>query len=687
MTAGGTATCTITVENLGPGLAHGALSVDQFVSNGSFSFGSVTAAKGSTAMPNGTCTTTTNPQNGAGTVTCNLGLIDVGHAVVIKVPVTANTPQNINDRVTVSSDSPDPDKTNNVSEDEVNVVAAQADVALAKTCKPDKNPLLAGETATCTIVATNFGSSAASNVVMTDTLVSNGSFSYLATAGSGFSTCTPSTSTASVVTVAPATSGTVTCTAATLAANATATATVTIVSDDSVDVNDMASVTSSTNDPVTANNSVGPVGVSFGASADLGLTKTAPAAVVAGTQLPYTLIVTNNGPSAAVNTRIKDVVPAGVSIVSVSSPSANAHNCGAGVPGDVNQPSYCKFDTIASGGSETMTIVVFVLPGTTGILHNTATASSDATDTNNANDSASAPTTVTQEPGLSVTKADSPDPVAAGADLEYWLTVSNGGPSTATQVVLTDTLPTEVTFQSAVDGNGNTICANSAGVVTCNLGTLSPGTVLQVFVKVKVSASVADGTTISNTTKVVSREDPTGATDTEDTLVEAVADLWIDKVGNFPTGNPSGTIVYNLYVYNKPGCEQNSGSGNVDPADCWNSSGGPSDAQNVVVTDTLPLDPKKFVVQYVSPNCVYKKVSVPHKVTCEVADTDGNPIPLPAGAVAGPFQIQAVVKGSNGTFTNTATVTSTTIDPETVNNTDVVQTTVQGGTGKKGGGR
>ena len=39
---------------------------------------------------------------------------------------------------------------------------------------------------------------------------------------------------------------------------------------------------------------------------------------------------------------------------------------------------------------------------------------------------------------LSVTKADSPGPVTAGNPLTYTITVSNGGPSTATGVKVTD---------------------------------------------------------------------------------------------------------------------------------------------------------------------------------------------------------------------------------------------------------
>jgi len=272
----------------------------------------------------------------------------------------------------------------------------------------------------------------------------------------------------------------------------------------------------------------------------------------------------------------------------------------------------------------------------------------------------------------------------AGAQIDYKVTVSNNGPSTATGVVLLDTLPSWVIYISGKDAGNNSICTESpTGKLTCNLGSLIPGAYKDVFITGKLNPATPNGTSIVNTATVAENEtDPVPGNNTAGTNDTATtkADLWLDKVSNLPTGNPSRPIVYNLTVYNKSGCEQNNGSGNVDPLDCWNSSGGPSDAQNVVVTDTLPLDPKTFVVQYVSPNCSYN--SGTHKVTCKVADTNGNFIPLPAGSVAGPFQIQAVVKGSRGTFTNTATVTSTTTDPLLTNNTDVVKTTVQGGTGK-----
>src|SRR5205823_6217781 len=73
---------------------------------------------------------------------------------------------------------------------------------------------------------------------------------------------------------------------------------------------------------------------------------------------------------------------------------------------------------------------------------------------------------------LSISITDSPDPVAVGAKLTYALTIANVGPSTATAVTVTNVLPPGVTFVSANTSQGS--CTQSAGVVTCNLGTV-PG--------------------------------------------------------------------------------------------------------------------------------------------------------------------------------------------------------------------
>src|SRR3989454_393389 len=74
---------------------------------------------------------------------------------------------------------------------------------------------------------------------------------------------------------------------------------------------------------------------------------------------------------------------------------------------------------------------------------------------------------------LSITKTDNPDPVNAGATLTYTVMVTNGGPSTAANVQVTDNLPAGVTFQSA-SGTGWT-CVQAGGGVTRTPGGVGPG--------------------------------------------------------------------------------------------------------------------------------------------------------------------------------------------------------------------
>jgi hypothetical protein len=76
---------------------------------------------------------------------------------------------------------------------------------------------------------------------------------------------------------------------------------------------------------------------------------------------------------------------------------------------------------------------------------------------------------------LAVTMTGAPDPVVARSNLTYSVTVTNSGPDKAARVVLTDLLPTGVTFVLATSSEGN--CTQIAGTVTCSLGTVSNGAV------------------------------------------------------------------------------------------------------------------------------------------------------------------------------------------------------------------
>ena len=72
---------------------------------------------------------------------------------------------------------------------------------------------------------------------------------------------------------------------------------------------------------------------------------------------------------------------------------------------------------------------------------------------------------------LSVAKVLEPGPLTQGSNATFTITVSNAGPDAATDVVVTDVLPPQLTFVSATPSAGT--CDNGPVTVTCNLGTLN----------------------------------------------------------------------------------------------------------------------------------------------------------------------------------------------------------------------
>ena len=76
---------------------------------------------------------------------------------------------------------------------------------------------------------------------------------------------------------------------------------------------------------------------------------------------------------------------------------------------------------------------------------------------------------VDQVADLSINKSDDVAPVAAGSNVTYTSTVTNNAPSTSTDVVVTDLLPSQTSFVSE-----SSACVNNTGlaVVVCNLGDI-----------------------------------------------------------------------------------------------------------------------------------------------------------------------------------------------------------------------
>jgi len=113
--------------------------------------------------------------------------------------------------------------------------------------------------------------------------------------------------------------------------------------------------------------------------------------------------------------------------------------------------------------------------------------------------------TLPNEAELGITKTDSIGLVANGAPFSYILNVSNNGPNTAATVNVTDTLPAGVTYVSSFPSQGS--CNHSAGVVTCNLGSMAVNA--GAMIDILVLAPTFNGP-ITNTASVSNPSQPDG---------------------------------------------------------------------------------------------------------------------------------------------------------------------------------
>lgn len=148
---------------------------------------------------------------------------------------------------------------------------------------------------------------------------------------------------------------------------------------------------------------------------------------------------------------------------------------------------------------------------------------------------------------LGVSVDDSADPVAAGGQFTYTVTVNNNGPDTATGVVLSSTLPAGTTLVSS------TGCAESpaGGATTCTLGSLAPAASTVVTLLVAVAGS-ASGTLVYQAQVDSALFDPVADNDvaSENTAVIASADLAIDLISGLATYGDNAPMAWRAVVSN-----------------------------------------------------------------------------------------------------------------------------------------
>ena len=423
----------ITLGNAGPSAAVDVLLTDNLP--GGLTFVSFVQNNGPPmACGPSTCTIASFPANATATFTLT------GH-----VPPGTPGGTTYTNTATVESENDPLDENNTAT---TTVTVSSADVSIVKDGPANA---VAGTTITYTITVVNNGPDPALNVVVSDPALCESQNCTLGTLLMGV----PVEFTFDVDIPSGATSWSNTAT----------------VTTDSIDTN-------GSNDSST-------VVTAITQSADLEIVKSGPGTVVAGTNVTYSVTVTNNGPSDASNVSVIESLPAGTTFVSST--------CGS---------TTCNFPTLTADASTNLTFVLHVDVDATGPIVNTVTVASSTADPNGNNNESSATTAVTPAPiGLTISKTADPQQALIGSEATYTIVVTNNGPGTAMNVVVTDELPAGTTLVSA-PGN----CTGTT-TITCNVGTLTAGNSSTIDLVVTLPSTPG---TVSNTASV----EPGGAEST-----------------------------------------------------------------------------------------------------------------------------------------------------------------------------
>ncbi len=546
----------------------------------------------------------------------NIGTLPSGDsiAILIKGIVSPSATGTITNTANVISTTPDPNLCNNKSTASVKVETAEsADISVIKTASSNPvNP--GGEILTYTLDVSNAGPASSENVVLTDAIPSSligAEFSV--DGGITFSPWTGSYG-IGILQVGE--------TQAILIRG-------TVSSPATGPIINTANVTSTTPDPNLSNNT-STINTQVNPFADISIVKTAnPNPVNPGEILNYTLDVSNGGPAAAQNVILADSIPS-----TIINPEFS-------IDGGVTfNPWQTIYDLGTLVNDETRTILIrgTVSPSATGIISNTSNVISSTPDPNLENNTSTSDIEVNST-DVGVSKIANFNPVTPGQILTYTIDVSNFGPINAQNVVLTDVIPPEIVgAEFSIDGG-----------VTFNpwpgsygIGTLLNGETKTILIRGTVSPSATG--TISNTVDVTSTTPDSNPSNNTSTVVVDVsqippsADVGVFKSANVNPVIPGDIVIYTINV----------------------SNFGPSDAENVVLTDAIPAG-----------------------ITGIEFSTDGG---VTFNPWTGNYDIGTLLNGetrtilirgivspsATGTISNTADVISTTPDPNLSNNTSTV---------------
>lgn len=620
-----------------------------------YTIGAVAASQnGWSCGVSGQTVTCTRPAGGVAGFNQALGLITI--------PVTvASAGNGVVNTASMGSASPiDPNPANNTASDGgVNLLNPTVNLGITKT-GPNPALVVVGVPFTYSITANNTGTTSYSGTMtITDSLPAGLSVSSYTL--NGWS-CTPAAPVAGAVnidcsrTYAPGAPLGVNATTPAIVLNATASAT--------GSMNNSATITATTcnlgagncGDGDTANYSVTSSIANDSADIRLIKTVTGPDPVPAGDVLTYALEIVNDGSAASSSVVLTDtfatlinssVGPAGAGYVgeTVVAGVATGAACSTTAPNGTSRALTCTFTSIpvCTAGSNCPVVTVQVRPGGNGGNRtNTANAVSNGTaDPDHGNDTASASSTVDPRADVTVTKTANPSPVAAGQNLTYVVTAQNAGPSQAANVSITDILPLDVTFVSATPSAGSCTTTPGANITTtagnrtvaCGLTSINSGAQRTVTIVVRPN-TVTRGSTLANDVSVATTTIETNGGNNTASVNATVSnpglDLVLNKTDSIDPVAVGDDTVYTITV----------------------SNSGPSAAENVAVTDTLPAGLSFQSITTSTGSCPVQPAvgAIGSSVTCNMGY-------VPAGSS---ISVNVTLRGvSKGVHTNQASVTST----------------------------
>jgi len=439
----------------------------------------------------------------AGTLTCTFtpaSPIAVGGSATVRIDVAIGqgaTGSITNTVAIAGGGDPDPLPTcpaaGNVQCAQVTTaLTTSADVSVNKTVSNATPPVASN--VTFTIALSNAGPSAAQAVAVNDLLP----------AGYAFVSATPS-----VGSYAP---GTGVWTVGTLAAGANASLQIVATVNATGPYANTATATSTTPDPASGNNSstVTPVPT---AVADVSVAKTLVTAgpYVVGQTVAFSIVVTNNGPSAATGISVADTPT----------------NLLLGTVGGACTSLPCTIANLAAGSSATISVSATIQA--VGAFNNAAAANATQSDPVPGNNSSNAGGTAVAAPAWTLDKNTTSTPTLAGQTATYTFTVTNTGGVAITGITVADPLLPGLSCAIATLAPGaSASCAASGNVYTLTQADVDAGQV--------VNTATASGTPAAGTLA--------NATDTHTLAIAAAPSLTVAKVlSDAPTPIVLGSVL------------------------------------------------------------------------------------------------------------------------------------------------